>query len=58
MTTFICGLIGIALWAGFLGFMLIWVPATPLIIIVLVCTALLVFDFVQTLRYGETAGQR
>jgi hypothetical protein len=55
---FISGIIGIGLYAAFLGFMLIWVPAPPLIVIVLVCTALLIADFVHTLRFGETHGRR
>ena len=55
--TFICGIIGIALFTGFLGFMLWWVKALPLIIIVTVCTALLVYDFVQTLRFGDKGGR-
>ena len=58
VTIFICGVIGIALYAAFLGFMLVWGPAPPLIIIVLAVTALLVFDFYHTLRYGETHGRR
>ncbi|MEX2129750.1 MAG: hypothetical protein WD871_16140 [Xanthobacteraceae bacterium] len=55
---FIGGVIGIALYAAFLGFMLLWVPAPPLIVIVVVCTALLLFDFYHTLRFGETHGRR
>lgn len=50
---FVTGIIGIAMLAAFLGFMLWWVPAPPLIIIVVGVMALLVYDFVQTLRYGE-----
>lgn len=52
------GAVGIGLYVAFLGFMLIWVPAPPLIIIVLVVTALLVYDFVQTLRFGENGSGR
>jgi hypothetical protein len=54
---FVCGVIGIVMYAAFLGFMLIWVPAPPLIIIVVLCTALLLYDFYRTLRYGEAGGQ-
>jgi hypothetical protein len=49
----ISGVIGIAGVMAFLGFMITWVPAPPLIIIVVVVMALLVWDFVQTLRHGE-----
>jgi hypothetical protein len=52
--TVITGLIGIALMFGFVGFMVIWVPAAPLIVIVLIVGAMLVYDFVQTVRSGET----
>jgi hypothetical protein len=53
MTTLVSGAIGIAMLAAFLGFMLWWVKALPLIIIVVVVMALLIYDFVYTLRYGE-----
>jgi hypothetical protein len=56
--TLVCGMIGILLFAAFLGFMLWWVKALPLIIIVAVCTALLVYDLVQTLRFGKNDGGR
>jgi hypothetical protein len=58
MAVFICGVIGIAMYLTFLIFMLVWVPAPPLIIIVVVCSALLIWDFIQTLRYGENAPPR
>lgn len=54
LTALITGIIGIVMFAAFLGFMVIWVPAPPLIIIVVGVTALLVYDFVQTLRAGES----
>ncbi len=50
MTNFITGIIGIALVISFLAFMLIWVPAPPLIIIVCAVMAMLIYDFVQSLR--------
>ena len=34
MLTLVTGIIGVAMLGGFLGFMLWWVPAPPLIIIV------------------------
>lgn len=51
--TLVTGLIGIAMVAAFLGIMLVWVPAPPLIVIVVVVMALLLYDFVQALRYGS-----
>jgi hypothetical protein len=53
IVTFVVGAIGIAMLLTFLGVMLWWVPAPPLIIIVVGVLALLVYDFVQTLRFGE-----
>ncbi len=50
MTNFITGIIGILLVASFLTFMLVWVPAPPLIIIVIAVMAMLIVDFVQSLR--------
>ncbi len=53
MKDLFAGIIGIGLLAAFLGIMLIWVPAPPLIAIVVLCVALMLYDFVQTLRHGE-----
>ena len=53
-TALITGLIGIAMLVAFLGFMVVWVKAIPLIIIVVGVVSLLVYDFVQTLRAGES----
>ncbi len=53
-TTIITGLIGMALLFAFVGFMVTWVKALPLIVIVLVVGAMVVWDFVQTVRSGET----
>ncbi len=53
MTLVITGIIGLAMAMAFLGFMVIWVPAPPLIIIIVGVMALAVFDFVQTVRGGE-----
>jgi hypothetical protein len=58
MAHLISGVIGIAMLAAFLGFMIVWVPAPPLIIIVVVVMALLLYDFVQTLRFGESGSGR
>jgi hypothetical protein len=51
--TLITGVIGIAMLSVFLGIMLWWVPAPPLIVIVVSVMALLIYDFVQTIRHGE-----
>jgi hypothetical protein len=56
--TLITGLIGIAMLVTFLGIMLWWLKELPLTIIVIGAVALLVYDFVRTLRYGENGGGR
>ena len=53
--TLITGIFGIGLLCIFLGFMLVWVPAPPLIIIMVGVVLLLIYDFVRTLRYGENS---
>ena len=53
-TTIITGVIGMALLFAFVGFMVTWVKALPLIVIVLVVGAMVAWDFVQTVRSGET----
>jgi xanthosine utilization system XapX-like protein len=50
MINFITGVIGIAMVAAFLAVMLIWVPAPPLIAIVVIVMSMLIIDFVQSLR--------
>lgn len=55
--TLVTGIIGIAMLGLFLGFMLIWVPAPPLIVIVAFVMVLLIYDFVLTLR-GENGNSK
>jgi hypothetical protein len=50
MMTLITGIIGIAMIVAFLGIMLWWVKALPLIVIVGVVLLMLLYDFVQTVR--------
>jgi uncharacterized membrane protein len=50
MTNFITGLIGVAGVLIFLGILLWWIKAVPLIIICVVVMALLVWDFYNSLR--------
>jgi hypothetical protein len=54
MTNLVTGLIGIAMVVVFMGFMLVWVKAPPLIIICLVVLALLAYDFYLTQRSGRS----
>jgi hypothetical protein len=55
--TLIPGLIGISLVLMFLGVILWWVKAIPLIIIVIGVVAMMIYDFLQTLRFGEDHGR-
>ena len=52
MMNFVTGIIGIVMVVVFMGFMVVWVPAPPLIIICLGVLALLVHDFIRTVRGG------
>jgi hypothetical protein len=58
MTNLITGIIGLAMAITFLGFMVIWVPAPPLIIIMVGVMGLAIVDFVQSLRSKETGADR
>ena len=49
-TMLITGIIGIGMFIAFLGFLLVWVPAPPLIVIACSVTALLIYDFISELR--------
>jgi hypothetical protein len=53
MTILITGLIGISMLLAFVGIMVWWVKALPLIIIFGVVIALLIYDFVRTVKFGE-----
>jgi hypothetical protein len=57
-TALITGVLGIAGVIVFMGFMLVWVKAIPLIIITVSVVALLIYDLVQTLRYRENGAGR
>lgn len=56
--TLVTGIVGIAMLVVFLGFLVWWIKALPLTIIVGVVVLLLVYDFVRTLRYGDSDGGR
>ncbi|HKY86448.1 MAG TPA: hypothetical protein VJL90_06795 [Pseudorhodoplanes sp.] len=49
----ITGVIGLVMLSIFLGILLWWIKALPLIIIVLSVLAIQLYDFVQEMRYGE-----
>ena len=51
----ITGLIGIAMLVTFLGIMVWWVKALPLIIIIIAVLALVLVDFVQELRAASNS---
>jgi membrane protein implicated in regulation of membrane protease activity len=58
MMTLVTGIVGIAMLVVFLGFLVWWIKALPFAIIVVVVVLLLVYDFVRTLRYGDSDGGR
>ena len=53
MTNLITGIIGIAGLFVFLGILLWWIKAVPLIIICLGVMALLIYDFLRSLRQAN-----
>ena len=54
----ISGVVGIAMLAAFLGFMIVWVPAPPLIVIVVLVLGLLCYDFIRELRAESSRAKR
>jgi hypothetical protein len=50
MTNLITGMIGLGLVMTFLGIMVVWVKAIPLIVILVGVMTLAAIDFVQSLR--------
>ena len=58
MTNIVTGIFGVAALCIFLGILLWWIKALPLIIIVVGVVALLLVDFVQSLRTGSSNGGR
>lgn len=46
----IAGLIGITLMCTFLGVMIAWVKALPLIIIWVAVALMMIYDFIKTMR--------
>lgn len=53
MRDLVAGMIGIATVFVFMGIILWWVKALPLIIICIAVAAMLLYDFFKTVRYGE-----
>jgi uncharacterized membrane protein SirB2 len=50
MTLLVSGIIGAILMIAFLGFMATWVKAPPLVTIILIVVALMVFDLYKEIR--------
>jgi hypothetical protein len=58
MMTLVTGIVGIAMLVAFLGFLVWWIKDLPFTIIVVAVVLLLLYDFVQTLRYGDSGAGR
>ena len=56
--TLVTGIVGIAMLLGFLGILAWWIKALPFTIIVVVVVLMLLYDFVRTLRYGNSGAGR
>jgi len=58
MMSVITGVIGIGILLLFLGVLVWWIQALPLVIIIVGVVGLLLYDFVRTVRYGESGPPR
>ena len=58
MMTLITGIISIAMVFTFLGIMVWWIKEVSFTIIVVAVMTMVVYDFVQTLRHGDSLGGR
>jgi hypothetical protein len=58
MMMFVTGVVGIVMMVGFLGFLVWWIKALPFTLIVVGVVLLLLYDFVQTVRYGNSGAGR
>ena len=58
MTNIVTGIIGITAVCLFLGTLLWWIKALPLILIGALVVLLLVIDFVQSVRAGNVNGTK
>ncbi|HEX6211038.1 MAG TPA: hypothetical protein VF136_09690 [Methylomirabilota bacterium] len=56
--TLVTGLVGAIMMMAFLGFLVWWIQELPFTIIVLVVVALMLYDFVRTLRSGDNGPGR
>ena len=56
--TLVTGIVGIVMLLVFLGFLVWWIKALPFTIIVVAVVLLLLYDFVRTLRYGDSGTGR
>ena len=56
MMTLVTGIVGIAMLVVFLGFLVWWIKALPLTIIVVFVIVLMLIDFVRELRAGDSNG--
>ena len=49
----VTGIVGMVTMVVFLGFLVLWIKELPFTIISAVVVALMVWDFVRTLRWGD-----
>jgi hypothetical protein len=58
MMTLVTGIIGIAMLMTFLGVLVWWIKALPFTVIVVAVVLMVIWDFVQTLRSGDSGAGR
>ncbi len=56
--TLITGIVGLAMLVAFLGILLWWIKAPSLTVIVVAVLVLQIWDFVRTLRSGDSRAER
>jgi hypothetical protein len=55
---FVTGLVGIVMVMMFLGFLVWWIRELPFTLIVVAVIGLMLYDFVRTLRHGDSGPGR
>ena len=58
MREIVNGIIGIVLLFAFLGVLIWWIKSVPLTVIVVGSLLVMLYEFVQTMRYGEDGAPR
>ena len=58
MRDIVNGTIGVILLLAFLGILMWWIKSIPLTVIIVSSLAVMLYEFVQTMRHGENGSPR